>query len=262
MKIEELLEDINSNSMPHLYLDMDGVQADFFGAWAKDNGVDSYKKIPNSEESIKAMIHKGHDHVYNFFRHLSPLRGGQRIINWLNQNNIPFTVLSAPLSLRDINGDPEKKQLSDISKRASIEAKKDWLDQFNPGTSSQAIFTGNKAKYAPGGAVLVDDFGKYIDAWRAAGGIGVKHDPIADKNADRTISELEQIYAPYLDKNTDDNQDDLSINETVKKVKGKWALVSKTTGHPLQYYHGAGYPSKEWISKVERRVHSFSEDIN
>ena len=50
------------------------------------------------------------------------------------------------------------------------------------------------------------------------------------------------------------------INETVKKVKGKWALVSKTTGHPLQYYHGSGYPSKEWISKVERRVHSFSED--
>jgi hypothetical protein len=49
------------------------------------------------------------------------------------------------------------------------------------------------------------------------------------------------------------------VNETLKKVKGKWALVSKSTGRPLQYYHGSGHPSKEWVSKVERRVHSFSE---
>ena len=47
------------------------------------------------------------------------------------------------------------------------------------------------------------------------------------------------------------------LNETLKKVKGKWALVSKTTGKPLQYYHGDGHPSKEWVAKVERRVHSF-----
>ena len=47
------------------------------------------------------------------------------------------------------------------------------------------------------------------------------------------------------------------IVETLKKVKGRWALVSKTTGKPLQYYHGSGHPSKEWVAKVERRVHSF-----
>jgi hypothetical protein len=51
----------------------------------------------------------------------------------------------------------------------------------------------------------------------------------------------------------------LSVNETLKRVNGKWALVSKSTGRPLQYYHGSGHPSKEWVSKVERRVHSFSE---
>lgn len=50
------------------------------------------------------------------------------------------------------------------------------------------------------------------------------------------------------------------ISETLKKVKGKWALVSRHDPKKvLQYYHGAGHPSKEWISKVERRVHSFSE---
>jgi ParB-like nuclease domain len=50
------------------------------------------------------------------------------------------------------------------------------------------------------------------------------------------------------------------ISETLKKVKGKWALVSRHDPKKvLQYYHGSGHPSKEWVSKVERRVHSFSE---
>ena len=50
-----------------------------------------------------------------------------------------------------------------------------------------------------------------------------------------------------------------NISETVKKVHGKWALVSKSNPKKvLQYYHGKDYPSKEWIAKVERRIHSFS----
>lgn len=48
------------------------------------------------------------------------------------------------------------------------------------------------------------------------------------------------------------------LTERVKRVKGRWALVSKSNPKKvLQYYHGAGYPSKDWISGVERRVHSF-----
>lgn len=47
------------------------------------------------------------------------------------------------------------------------------------------------------------------------------------------------------------------VAETLKQVNGKWALVSKSTGKPLQYYKGSGRPSKEWVSKVERRVHAF-----
>ena len=60
-----------------------------------------------------------------------------------------------------------------------------------------------------------------------------------------------------------DNVDQTSpVTETLKKVKGRWALVSrKDPGKVLQYYHGSGHPSKEWVSKVERRVHSFSENF-
>jgi len=52
-------------------------------------------------------------------------------------------------------------------------------------------------------------------------------------------------------------QGNRAITETLKKVDGKWALVSKTTGRPLQYYHGHGRPSDEWVKKVERRIHAF-----
>ena len=36
-----------------------------------------------------------------------------------------------------------------------------------------------------------------------------------------------------------------SIDEVLKQVDGKWALVSKKTGRPLAYYKGEGKPSDE-----------------
>jgi 5'(3')-deoxyribonucleotidase len=183
MKIKDLMED-TSKKMPHLYLDMDGVQADFFGAWAKRHGLKHYKEIPHPEQAINELASSGPEEVYNFFRDLDPLHGGQEIIHWLHKNKIPFTVLSAPL-----RGNYAKN---------SIEAKRDWLDEFNPGARNNAIFTSAKYKYAKNGDeanVLVDDFGKYLDAWSNAGGIAVKHE---DDNTNHTIKELEKIYAPYL----------------------------------------------------------------
>ena len=41
MKINEILMEETITKKPHLYLDMDGVQADFFDAWAKLEKVNS-----------------------------------------------------------------------------------------------------------------------------------------------------------------------------------------------------------------------------
>lgn len=169
---------------PHLYLDMDGVQADFFGAWADINNVPHYKEIPHPEDAINMLAHSSPENVYNFFRNLRPLAGGQHIIKWLHDNNIPFTVLSAPL----------RGPYADHSKQA----KRDWLDEFNPGTSESALFTSKKFKYAMNEGepqVLVDDFGKYLDSWADAGGIAVKHD---NETTGVTIKKLEEIYAPWV----------------------------------------------------------------
>lgn len=184
MKIDNL-----ENKMPHLYLDMDGVQADFFGAWADKHGVSHWKAIQDKEGEIEELANSTPEQVYSFFRNLRPLAGGQEIIKWLHDNKIPFTILSAPL----------RGPYADDSKRG----KRDWLDQYNPGTSDTAIFTSQKHKYAIIDGVtnvLVDDFGPYIQKWIDAGGIPVKHEDESEVTsaAQDTIDKLTQIYAPYL----------------------------------------------------------------
>jgi hypothetical protein len=192
MRISEILkEEEMKDKMPHLYLDMDGVQADFFGAWSKRSGVEHWKAIADKEKEINELAHSTPKEVYDFFRDLDTLSGGMRVIAWIRKNKIPYTVLSAPLR--------------GPYSQASVKAKRDWLDQHHPGSSGNAIFTQNKAKYAMEGGrpnVLVDDYGKYLNAWSSAGGIAVKHeDQYEDPDtAQHTIEKLEKIYKPYLNK--------------------------------------------------------------
>lgn len=181
MKIKE----IQNKEMPHLYLDMDGVQADLFNRVAEIEKVKSWDDITDQNKAITNISLQGPEKVYDLFRNLEPLQGGKIIVKWLKDNNIPFTVLSAPL-----RNEPE----------ASIEAKKDWLDQYNPNTSQSAKFTKQKFLYAVTNGtpnVLVDDFDYYLDSWNKAGGIGIKH---KDSDTNRTIEKLEKIFRPYLNK--------------------------------------------------------------
>tara|TARA_R110000868_G_scaffold159061_5_gene387532 strand:+ start:2952 stop:3536 length:585 start_codon:yes stop_codon:yes gene_type:complete len=182
MKLDELTVNKKpKTNTPHLYLDMDGVQADFFGAWARANGVSNWKAIHDKEKEIEVLAHSSYDRVYEFFDELSPLPGGLQLISWLKTNKIAFTVCSAPL----------RGPWAD----ASIAAKKNWLDRYNPGTSDSAIFTSDKYRYAlfNGDAnVLVDDYDPYLNAWRNAGGIAVKY---KDRLVQQVIQELEVIYS-------------------------------------------------------------------
>jgi hypothetical protein len=144
--------------------------------------VSRYKDIGSREQreqSITELSAQGPEFIEQFFATLPTLPGGQRLIRWLRQNKIPFTVLSAPLRGME---------------QASIAGKRTWLDQHNPGTTDSAIFTGDKARMATRGGrpnVLVDDFKKYVNAWREAGGIGLLY---RDSNVDEVIRELSEIY--------------------------------------------------------------------
>lgn len=167
---------------PHLYLDMDGVQADFFTQWARLHDKRSYKDIGDRdarEASIGEINARGARFVHEFFRTLPALQGGLELVSWIKRNQIPFTVLSAPLRGNEA---------------ASIAGKREWLDKYNPGTSNTAIFTGEKYQFAQRGGqpnVLVDDFKKYVNAWREAGGTGILY---RDNQVDSVIDQLSKIY--------------------------------------------------------------------
>lgn len=174
---------------PHLYLDQDGVQADFFTAWAQwhnrkfnQSHVQRYKDIGSREQreqSIAELNQEGPEFIQEFFATLPVLPGFPRLIRWITANQIPFTVLSAPLRNNEA---------------ASIQGKRTWLSQHNPQGADNPIFTSDKARLATRGGqpnVLVDDFKKYVQAWRDAGGIGILH---RDNNVEETIRQLAEIY--------------------------------------------------------------------
>lgn len=177
MRVEEI-----EPSKPYLYLDMDGVQADFFTAWAEAMGKNRYKEIgdrPTREASIDLLNQRGAEFIEEFFANLPVLPGGLRLVRWLKDNKIPFTVLSAPL-----RGNHE----------ASISGKRRWLDRYNPGTSSTAIFTGDKERFANRDgtpAILIDDHKKYIERWTEAGGIALLY---REHSVDDVIAKLAKIY--------------------------------------------------------------------
>lgn len=182
----KLYEITSLKIMPHLYLDMDGVQADFMGQWENMYNLEKYKNARNLDDAIKVLANSSEREVYEFFRDLPLLPGGSKLISWLKINKIPYTVLSAPLR------GPYKD--------ASIQGKKEWLDKYNPGTSNNAIFTSGKYKYATSNHqpnILVDDNDKYLDEWKEKHGIGIKH---TDETTDLTIKQLKQIYSPFRNK--------------------------------------------------------------
>jgi len=199
---------------PHLYLDMDGVQADFFSAWARLFGKERYKDIgdkPAREASIQELSNRGPEFVERFFATLPVLPSFAALLRWLRDHDIEFTVLSAPL-----RGNEE----------ASIRGKLAWLDRHNPGTSDRAIFTGDKQRYAVTQGqpnVLVDDFKKYVAAWRDAGGIGILH---RDNNLKATLDQLDKIYSTDQE-DVAESQDFLSHGQRLKTYVVRVRLKQK-----------------------------------
>jgi len=193
MRIGEVL--MEQKQMPYLFLDMDGVQCDFFTAWAQWHNkkfgmdhVERYKDIGSKEQreqSIKELTSEGPEFVEQFFANLEPLPNFVKLFKWLNDNKIPYIILSAPL-----RGNNE----------ASARGKTKWLEKNHPGYAryGQPIYRGDKERMATKGGVnnvLVDDHKKNIEAWDNAGGIGVLY---RDNNVKSAIEELNKIYGPYL----------------------------------------------------------------
>ena len=159
-------------SKPEVYLDMDGVVADFFTEYAKLAGIESgnYRDIPpaKTDPTLQKMV--GTD----FFNRLPKTQTANQIVAMVVKLYGHYHICSSPL-----RGDFENSE----------KWKRIWIERnLNP-QPVDIVITPNKAKYAKQADgtpnILIDDRGSNISAWEAAGGIGIKYQ--ADEDSLQTI---------------------------------------------------------------------------
>jgi hypothetical protein len=122
-------------------------------------------------------------------------------------------------------------------------------------------------KPAPGDTSAKTKESIHTKKYREIYGEGQELDKIRDrikkeKESDRKKHNMMRDTARLNDiKVLNKNEETKQVDEVLKSVNGKWALVSKKDpSKVLQYYKGSGKPSAAWVSKVERRIHAFSEE--
>ena len=141
-----------------IYLDMDGVIADF---------VKRYKELYHMEPR-EAEKNKKFDHYFNEFIEtnqfatLDLMPGAMQGIEFLRKASVPTQILSSTANEARYNA---------ISKQKMI-----WLQTH--GITFNPIFVPGKKhkyKYATPDSIIIDDTESVIDDWKKAGGIGILH---------------------------------------------------------------------------------------
>ena len=211
---EKMLKEATElSSASTIYVDMDGVLADFFGAWAKLMDKDHWTKI----DDIMPALQKIRD-TENFFLDLPLTANAKNLLSLIKDVKGEYVILSSPLP-DDPNSEPHKREW--IKKN---------LNFFPP---KDVIITHDKARYAkmqdgtPN--ILIDDYGKNIQSWEAAGGIGFKH---KDHKFERTAKNIKQHMKEPVEereltkseiKKRDKTADKIMDKPKAKKGIAKWA---------------------------------------
>lgn len=143
----------NSKNINTIYLDMDGVICDFCGACKDIDAIEHYK----------VDWEKVHSAGIDFWANMAWTNEGQKFYKWLekfcDEEGIDLCILSQVNYSDGVNG------------------KIEWLmaNTKVPNKNIYIVKTGKaKAKYANNQSLLIDDFGKNIEAFVLAGGFGIK----------------------------------------------------------------------------------------
>ena len=200
-------------SSTEIFVDMDGVLADFFTAWAKLMGAEHWTKIediPSALEKIKQ--------TENFWLDLPLTSNAKNLLMLIKDIKGEYSICSSPLP-GDPNSEPHKLE---------------WIEKnLNFFPPKDVIITHDKAKYAttedgtPN--ILIDDYGVNIQKWEAAGGIGFKH---KDHKFERTAKNIKQHMQEPVEereltkaeiKKRDKTADKIMDKPKAKKGIAKWA---------------------------------------
>jgi hypothetical protein len=153
-----------------IFVDMDGVLADFFGSWKKLVGKD-WRNIDDIDDALQRIRDKD-----DFWLKIPPTSNAGNLLGIIKNIKGSYNILSAPLP-NDPNSEPHKRQ---------------WIKKHLKGfPPSRVIITHDKAKYATQSDgtpnILIDDYGVNVKKWEAAGGVGFKH---KDHKFERTARNL------------------------------------------------------------------------
>lgn len=170
MRGYEFLIEQNTITNHTVYLDMDGVLADFTNKYIELFGTEpdvSAKNDPNLTKMVGT----------NFFDTLDKLPNADRLIRAVVRLFGSYSICSSPL--RD-------------DQKNSEENKRKWIQRHLTPQPKSIVITGKKDSYAKGGNILIDDRLKNISAWNDRGGIGILYDAYTD-DVDEVIKKLMYI---------------------------------------------------------------------
>ena len=165
-----------------IYLDMDGVIADFFGGVATKFGVDHWKSIQDREIAFATLANT------DFFYNLDIFPETNSIIKFVKKiSGGDWGICSSPLRGDTMNSAYWKRQ---------------WLNRWDitPPLVENMIFTSNKHKYAMNKLdrtrnILIDDKLQNIDQWNQAGGIAIRFQCNEDDIVEYLFPEIEKALA-------------------------------------------------------------------
>ena len=182
-------------ALPIVYLDMDGVLADFFGEVAREHDVSYWREIHRKDLGVDQIAQEP-----GFFEMLPMLPNAKKLMaGVLHLTNNKYSILSSPL-------------MSNVED--SSEEKAEWLKRhFEKHQPQAVIFDHEKYKFARQADgtpnILIDDWDTNIKLWEAQGGIGILY---KDEKCKEALHKLEQallgkIKPKALHVHEDDEQD-------------------------------------------------------
>ena len=170
------------NAKPTVYLDMDGVLADFFGGVEKMYGVEHWKQLTN--DKTKDLKKEVIDRITgtDFFATLPKFSSADELISMVKK----FTGGKFSINTSPLRGDHEN----------SGKYKKVWISN-NIEQPDEIIVTGRKESYAKDKGtgtpnILIDDRPINIQKWQAAGGYGILYQANRDP-----LSKVQQALEKY-----------------------------------------------------------------
>lgn len=183
-----------------IYVDMDGVLADFFPAWKAIVGKD-WREIDDIESALQKIRDKD-----DFWLTIPLTPNAKQLLGIIKDLKGEYKILSAPLA-DDPRVEPHKREW--VEKNLSF---------FPP---KEVIITKDKWKFAkqPDGTpnILIDDFGSNVRNWIAKGGVGFKH---KDHKFERTASNLKDYFKePAVAERELDKSEEKEKERIVKGMK-------------------------------------------